>query len=54
MPETQAESEQLLGETRAVNVLEAEYAAELDFGGISTAQVGDPTVLMRPGRASPA
>ncbi|EIE19122.1 hypothetical protein COCSUDRAFT_38365 [Coccomyxa subellipsoidea C-169] len=27
---------QLLAETRAVNVLEAEYAADLDFGGIST------------------
>ncbi|BDA49511.1 Endonuclease MutS2 [Coccomyxa sp. Obi] len=38
VPEMQVESEQLLAETRAVDVLEAEYAAELDFGGISTAQ----------------
>ncbi len=39
VPDTHAESVQLLAETRAVNVLEAEYAADLDFGGISTSVV---------------
>ena len=30
----------LLQETRAVNALEEEYAADTDFGGIQTAEVG--------------
>lgn len=41
VPGTQLESERLLAETRAVDVLEAEYAADLDFGGISTSKVTD-------------
>lgn len=37
---TVAESRKLLSETLAADVLEGEYAADLDFGGISTAEVG--------------
>ena len=36
---SQAESEVLLAETRAADMLELELATELDFGGISTSQV---------------
>jgi hypothetical protein len=43
IPGTQAESEALIRDTRAVTVLEVEYAASLDFGGIST-----DTVRLRP------
>lgn len=39
VPSTHAETERLLAETKAIDVLEAELAAELDFGGISTSQV---------------
>ena len=39
VPNTHAETERLLAETKAIDVLEAELAAELDFGGISTSQV---------------
>jgi len=35
---TQAQSEVLLAETRAADMLELELATELDFGGISTSQ----------------
>ena len=41
VPPTHAETERLLAETRAMDVLEAELAADLDFGGISTSQVQD-------------
>ena len=36
---SQAESEVLLAETRAADMLELELATDLDFGGISTSQV---------------
>jgi hypothetical protein len=39
VPEQAGESERLLAETRALDVLEAELAADLDFGGLSTSQV---------------
>jgi hypothetical protein len=39
VPMQQAESEQLLAETKAIDAVESEYAADLDFGGISTSQV---------------
>ena len=42
MPEEAPESERLLAETRALDVLEAELAADLDFGGMSTVQVEPP------------
>ena len=38
VPAEQAESEVLLAETRAADALEAQYAADLDFGGIHTSQ----------------
>ncbi|CAL5224634.1 g7352 [Coccomyxa viridis] len=41
VPPTHAETERLLAETRAMDVLEAELAADLDFGGISTSQAAD-------------
>lgn len=40
IPATQEESEQLVAETAAMRVLESEYAAALDFGGINTSTVG--------------
>ncbi len=51
VPPTHAETERLLAETRAMDVLEAELAADLDFGGISTSQVQEgipekPEILM--------
>jgi hypothetical protein len=39
VPATHAETERLLAETQAMDVLEAEMAAELEFGGISSSQV---------------
>ncbi len=39
IPATQTETEDLVVETAAVLVLEGEYAAALDFGGINTAAV---------------
>ena len=39
IPVTQTETEDLVAETAAVLVLEGEYAAALDFGGINTASV---------------
>ena len=38
VPDEQAESEALLAETRSADALEAQYAADLDFGGIHTSQ----------------
>lgn len=37
-PVSQVLSERALEETRAVDALEAEFAADLDFGGVQTAQ----------------
>ena len=45
VPKEAAESERLLAETRALDVLEAELAADLDFGNLSTAQVEPPPWL---------
>jgi len=36
VPSGEAETQALIRDTRAVTVLEVEYAASLDFGGIST------------------
>ena len=36
MPSSEAETDSLIRDTRAMTVLEVEYAATLDFGGIST------------------
>ncbi|KAK9818002.1 hypothetical protein WJX72_005611 [[Myrmecia] bisecta] len=41
VPASQAESEQLLAETQAVDALEAEYAVPLDFGGCQTEQTAE-------------
>jgi len=49
VPQAHAETEKLLAETKAMDVLEAELAAELDFGGISTSQVGYKLGLTVPG-----
>ncbi len=49
VPQAHAETEKLLAETKAMDVLEAELAAELDFGGISTSQVGYQLGLTVPG-----
>ena len=52
VPPTHPETERLLAETRAMDVLEAELAADLDFGGISTSQVqGLLLVKLRMGRS---
>lgn len=37
---SQPAAERALQETAAVDALEAQFAADLDFGGIQTAQVG--------------
>lgn len=49
VPQAHAETEKLLAETKAMDVLEAELAAELDFGGVSTSQVGYQLGLTVPG-----
>eukprot|EP00873_Tetraselmis_striata_P044957 jgi/Tetstr1/465221/TSEL_009927.t1 len=47
-PPTQAESERLAAETRAADVLESEYAIQLNFGGVNTLEAH--TALMRASR----
>ncbi len=44
---SQAESELLLAETRSADMLELELAQELDFGGISTSQVGKTPLALQ-------
>jgi len=47
-PETRAQSEMLAAETNAAGILEAEYAVQLNFGGVQTMEANE--ALMRASR----